>query len=98
MGMPGPFSRSSIGNYNPPNPVPTDFEILMEEKVGKGWVVLVHYNGCTTFGGQKLLVCNKKPTSKKLDPHLLGGDHIVVARFQPNKDGFKLARLCSNNL
>lgn len=57
------------------------------------------YKGCTIFNGEKLLLLKSKwNKSNKLDPHLLGNKHIILARFEPNQIGWKLARLCAKNL
>ena len=34
----------------------------------------------------------------QLDPHLLGEDHIVMARFEPTDEGWRLARMCADNI
>jgi hypothetical protein len=95
-------SHATIQN---PNPDPYHYHIIKEEVVNGKSILLVRYYGCTTFDGKKLLLLKTKWRSSKiklseleLDPHLLGEDHIVAARFEPNKNGWKLARACANLL
>ena len=46
-----------------------------------------------------LIKTNREITSpEKLDPHLLGNGHIVIARFEPNEQGKKMARMCALHL
>ena len=79
-----------------PNPNPYKFFILNKEVIGNYSIVEARYIGCTTFNGSKLmLVKNDKPIRTKLDPHLLGDGHSVIARFEPNENGWRLARLCA---
>lgn len=80
----------------PPNPNPNKFSIIKVEKIDSYWIAEIRYSGCTTFGGHKLLLMNKDPNSCwTIDPHLLSEDHCVIARFRPNKMGWKLARICA---
>ena len=59
-------------------------------------ILLVHYKGCITFGGKKLILLKKEWDGRKyLDPHFLNDDHIVLARFEPNESGWALARWCA---
>lgn len=93
------FGNSSLNpNPIPPEPNPDQWEILECAKVGNYYIVVARYYGCTTYGGKKLLLCNSKPQGQRLDPHLLNDNHIVEARFKPNKQGVRLARLCALTL
>lgn len=99
MGVLKLFSDSSPSNYSNPNPNPNDFSIIQTEKINDKFIVEVKYHGCTTFGGRKLLLLKSEYyNGNPLDPHLLGEDHIVLARFEPNGQGWCLARLCANSL
>lgn len=83
-------------NYFTPNPNPFKFIILDEKIVNKKSILLVKYKGCTTFGGKKLLLLKGKwKGGNHLDPHLLNKNHIVAARFEPNKIGWKMAKKCA---
>lgn len=90
---------SSGGKTTPPNPNPYRFEIKNVDQVGKFFVALVHYPGCTTFKGDKLLLLD--PTwdrgSVVLDPHILHDGH-VIARFRPTPLGRHLAIMCAHAL
>jgi len=99
MGMPGPFCKSSLNNTYPPNPDPIKFKVLKETHCNNVSILLVKYEGCTTFKGKKLLLLNKLWKGDiELDPHLLGDDHNVIARFEPNTQGFELAKMCAKNV
>jgi hypothetical protein len=83
----------------PPEPDPARWEIL-ETKDRNGWcIVTVHYPGCTTYEGRKLLVysCSSSVVraQKLLDPHFLEqeGQLSPVARFEPTKLGLMLAEI-----
>jgi len=76
----------------PPNPDPNQFKVLKIETHGQYQIVEVRYHGCTTFNGRKLLLMRLTEIGKTLDPHLLGDGHPVIARFEPNKIGWEMAR------
>ena len=76
----------------PPNPQPSKFEVLKIEKHSEHQIVEVRYEGCTTFGGRKLLLMRVVEIKGALDPHLLGEGHPVIARFEPTPDGWEMAR------
>lgn len=81
-----------------PNPNPIKFEIEKEVVVNGKSILLVKYFGCTTFNGKKLLLLKRKWLGgNSLDPHFLGKHHIVLARFEPNKLGWMLAKICANS-
>ena len=87
--------------YISPDPNPHEFEILKKEKAGKGMIVEVKYEGCTTFDGVKLLLLRSQVDFKyfrKLDPHILGNGHIVCARFEPTPQGWDMARMSAEML
>jgi hypothetical protein len=80
----------------PPNPDPSRYRVISQEIIGRYSIVEAEYTGCTTFNGRKLMVLktDQKIGSKQLDPHLLGKGHPVIARFEPNKNGRRLAKMC----
>ena len=82
---------------SPPNPDPYRFRVIKQENRNGKSILLVKYEGCTTFNGEKLLLTRTIYKGKQqLDPHLLGNDHIVLARFEPTTEGWRLARLCAD--
>lgn len=81
-----------------PNPNPFRYSIVKQEFFGNYNLVEAFYFGCTTFNGHKLMLLTTRNILKCLDPHLLGGDHPVIARFEPNERGWEMARLCAINL
>ena len=90
------YKRNSASK--PPNPDPYSFRIIKKELLGEYSLVEVMYFGCTTFDGHKLMLLTSKTISYPLDPHLLGDGHPVIARFEPNERGWKMARLCAASL
>lgn len=87
--------------YVSPNPNPSKFKVLKEERLEKGMILLVNYEGCTTFEGNKLLLLRCHIDLKyfgKLDPHILGDGHIVCARFEPTEQGWNMARMAASIL
>ncbi len=96
----GSSNKSNVPNaeYFPPEPNPAKYEILREAVINGKSVLLVRYPGCTTFDGTKLLLLKHKwniNSKVKLDPHLLGGNHPVIARFEPTDLGWTMARECA---
>lgn len=79
-------------------PDPTKFTIKTLEHWYGNTIVVANYGGLT-FGGDKLIVLDGIHTKfETLDPHFLNEDHPVIARFQPNAQGYKLAKLvCLNH-
>ncbi len=98
MGMPVGFSRGCVNSVSP-NPNPFKFKVLKNLVINGCSILLVDYPGCRTFNGEKLLLLRREwkegtPNgghAGNLDPHLLGSHHIVLARFEPNELGWKLA-------
>ena len=87
--------------YKSPNPDPFKFKILKQEKLPRGMILEVEYEGCTTFKGVKLMLLRCHIDLKyfaKLDPHLLGDGHIVCARFEPTEQGWNMARMAAECL
>jgi len=84
--------KCSKGNYEPPNPNPRNFSILEKIQYSKACVLMVHYPGCTTFEGRKILVFEGKFTPYKvLDPHFNSTSNLL-ARFKPTKEGWQMAK------
>lgn len=98
MGLSRWSGSSTIGmsRTDPPNPNPRNFHVEQEEVVAGKSILLVRYDGCITFNGLKLLLLRQRwEGCNSLDPHLFGGGHIVLARFEPNEQGWIMARLCA---
>jgi hypothetical protein len=77
-----------------PNPDPDRFTILDSKEFGDEsntvTVLEVHYPGCTTHGGKKVLVFQGKVSLDvaRLDPHFLDdGERSPIARFPANYEG-----------
>lgn len=78
-------------------PDPTKFKILRLEHSYGNTIILANYEGCQTYGGDKLMLLrgiHYLGDRATLDPHFIEG-HPVVARFEPTKDGAKLATICA---
>jgi hypothetical protein len=89
----------NLDSLYPTDPNPFIFKVLDREIINNNLILLVKYPNCTTFSGKKLLLLKgTKYNQKKLDPHLLGKSHPVIARFEPNEQGWNLARICAKNI
>ena len=86
-----------------PNPDPFLFKLLKYEMINGYLIILVHYRGCTTFEGKKILVLHELDVSEllqlyKLDPHFIDSGHLI-ARFIPTKWGWEMAvKFCQSLL
>lgn len=80
-------------------PDPYKFTIIEREIVNCYTIVLARYEGCSNFGGDKLMLCDAiiPYDIETLDPHFIEGHHII-ARFIPTETGKKLARICALSL
>lgn len=79
-------------------PDPEKFEILDRLEIGKFTILLVKYDGCLTFNGEKLLLYDGIYTSSlTLDPHFFE-NHPIIARFAPTQLGWALAKTCALSL
>lgn len=80
-------------------PDPFKFSLLKREYVNGNTIILANYEGCKSFGGNKLMVLLGKHDGilSVLDPHFIDEDYPVVARFAPTKEGWDMARLVANN-
>ena len=77
-------------------PDPYKFTILERHVINTHTIILAQYEGCLSFGGNKLRLCRGiiQPDIETLDPHFIEGHHIV-ARFEPTPEGMRLARICA---
>lgn len=80
-------------------PDPFKFTIIEREIINGFTIVLARYDGCISFGGEKLMLCDAiiPYDIETLDPHFIEGHH-VVARFEPTKRGKRLAQICALSL
>jgi len=92
-----------------PNPDPKKCTITSHQQIGYLLIVVVKYDGCNTFEGNKVLVythINVETVAKQLetvglDPHFSNNSkyHSPVARFRPDSYGLEMAvRFCKANL
>lgn len=81
-------------------PDPYKFKIIKHEKVGGGTIVLANYEGCISFGGNKLMLLKGEVDldRKTLDPHFLDETYEVVGRFIPTYEGWQMAKICALKL
>ena len=78
-----------------PNPNKYQFQILSEERINSGLIVLVLCKGCTTYEGKKILVylgVASLQGETELDPHFLEQGLTPIARFPATEEGMALAR------
>lgn len=82
--------------YGDPNPDPKVFRVVMYWTIGRYTVAKIHYPGCTTFEGYKVLVYptvvfDRLRQQKVLDPHFSSGPDSPLARFPATNDGLRSA-------
>lgn len=79
------------------NPNPYRFKVLQKKLIGKSVVVFVNYPDCKNYEGDKILVFknekdfNANVSIGTLDPHFSQTHPSPIARFEPTKNGWKLA-------
>ncbi len=92
MGLRGPVSA---GCSAPPNPNPKVFKVEHCHQNGPLCVVYAQYSGCTTYGGNKVLVLEateeEVAQASTLDPHFLGEKMSPIARFPGDPGGYAQA-------
>jgi hypothetical protein len=87
----GTIKLFSDGVSTAPNPDPANFRILKITVIEKYVIATVHYPGCTTFQGKKVLLFQTTKEElllrKILDPHFVEDDSTLIARFRGNRSG-----------
>lgn len=76
-------------------PDPYKFQIVSLEHFCGHSIILANYDGCKTFGGNKLMLLrglHKVEDFATLDPHFLDEEYAVVGRFIPTDLGMKMAK------
>lgn len=93
MGMPGPFRGCSTNYAAPaPNPSPDRWTLIEKAEFENGYVLKVKYFDCTNFEGVKVMVYRGKYAyTPRIDPHFANNGTAPIARFKPDKDGWKMA-------
>lgn len=87
-----------------PNPDPTKWDIVEAISYNNAYILLVRYFGCTNYEGLKVMVYRGKfpgvntLKNKSLDPHFQPGDNSPIARFKPDIEGLKLAKIVAEAL
>lgn len=88
-----------------PNPNPYNYKVLMYAKIGNHLVIKVLYPDCTNYEGEKILLfknCSYEELMRQIsiDPHFSENKkkRSPVARFEPTKLGWKMARLMAKML
>ncbi len=97
------FSSGSSSFYCPdtdisPNPNPYRFEVIDIEQSPEYLLLILKYEGCTTYNGHKVLLydINDKPSvlkmisDKNLDPHFLEEQVSPILRAPYNEQGLEL--------
>ena len=84
---------------NLPNPKSDNYEIKQHLQLGVYLIIKIRYLDCTNYEGNKILVfknCTLKKLLKQklIDPHFSNNKkfHSPIARFEPTKTGWSLAR------
>jgi hypothetical protein len=86
-------------NAAAPNPDPSRYKVLSCEYFDNATLLIVEYLDCTNFEGKKAIVYKGKfsPTGA-LDPHFSEMGNSPIARFKPDFEGVRLARLFCKSL
>lgn len=80
-------------------PDPYKFKIVDLVHTKDHTIVMANYEGCLSFGGNKLMLIKGIHFSfNVLDPHFLDEDYDVIARFIPNDKGLAMATECAEFL
>lgn len=82
-----------------PNPNPNKWELLELVQFDNAYAMKVRYLDCTNFEGVKIMVYRGKYQHRDfLDPHFTEGDDSPVARFKPDKNGWRMAKALAEAL
>lgn len=82
-------------------PDPYSFKLVRWSWVNGNTIIMANYPGCTSFGGDKLMLLRGEfePNGlETLDPHFLDEEYAVIGRFVPNEDGWRMAEICALSL
>jgi len=95
----------------PPNPDPSNFNILKEEKFagesGKITMLMIEYPDCTNYEGKKILLFRDLTLQEilmrndnRIDPHFseTKGRAHPFARFSPTDEGWKEATIFAEQM
>jgi hypothetical protein len=79
------------------NPDPTNFKIL--RRFDKGFISLIEvkFPDCINYEGNKIIIIETTQLelaikANKLDPHFSDVGQSVIARFEPTKRGWEMAK------
>lgn len=93
------YSTNSSSSPKLPNPDPYNFIIKKHKVVNNLLLLKVKYPDCTNYEGNKIMVyeCTLDDINSQssLDPHFSNSTkfHSPIARFQPTKEGWKMAQV-----
>lgn len=79
----------------PPDPNPHKYKCIKQSICGDLVAVMLRYEGCTPYGGIKILVykgtdvLNKIAENQPIDPHFLDTADSPIARFPGSIQGWK---------
>lgn len=98
-----PVSGNSVPEIKLPNPDPSNYRILQNEKIGDFLILMVNYPDCKNYEGNKILVfqyvtLSELTDQKLIDPHFSSNPlmYSPIARFEPSKKGWEMAtKFCS---
>lgn len=80
------------------NPDPKHFVVIQQLAVNNLYLSVLKYANCTNYEGKKIILSTIDPwTSKSFDPHFME-DGVVIARFAPTKEGWKLGLIMLRHL
>ena len=73
--------------------------MVFKEQFENGYVLKVHYRGCTNFEGFKIMVYRGQYEERDiLDPHFCDSPEAPIARFAPTSEGLLMALQLAKSL
>ena len=98
MGSRSSYDESSTPKPSFPNPDPRKFKIEKSSKLNSILIILINYEGCTNYEGNKILVfkdieIDDLKRQGSIDPHFSENKefHSPIARFEPTARGWGMA-------
>ena len=92
------WTNDSITTEKLPNPNPSRWTLITKKIYPNGYVLKVKYHDCTNFEGIKIMVYEGDYKEQHyLDPHFSESNIAPVARFKPDKNGWKRANVLAQS-
>jgi len=83
-------------------PDPTKFTVKRKEVIRGYPILLINYPDVKNYEGNKILMFPKffdvGENTRRIDPHFFTNGDSPIARFEPTKFGWEMARILAENL